>query len=127
VTFAVTASLSLTAAINDPTPERSAFVVGALLASLGLIVAAASLRRLITRTWVSIGERIAGSWLLTIGLLLSAVQLFPNAAPDAEAARSPAEASSTPPTISDFAPAMHPDFDTFPMPFGKGGLPKGTN
>jgi hypothetical protein len=121
------AMLLLTAAINDPARGGYGFGMGALLSMTGTVLLASAIRRLAAGNWMAIGERIAGSWLLTIGLLLSAVQLLPAPVPAPDMASSPAKATSTPPAIPDFAPTMRPDTDAFPAPFGNHGLPKGTN
>lgn len=127
--FTVAAMLLLTVAINDPAPDGYEFGMGALLSMAGLVLLASAIRRLAAGNWMAIGERIAGSWLLTIGLLLSMVQLLPApaSAPMPDMASSPAKVTSRPTAIPDFASAMRPDADVFPKPFGDRGFPKGTN
>lgn len=125
--FAVTTMLLLTAAINDPALGGYGFSAGAFLSAAGLALLTSALRRLVAGNWMPIGERIAGSWLLTIGLLLSAVQLLPSPTSVPDIASPAVEASTRPPTVPDFAPAMRPDEDVVPMSFGDRGTLKGTN
>lgn len=124
--FAVAALLLFAAAINDPAPESYAFGAGALIAVMALVLASSCLRRLLTGHWAPIGERIAGSWLLTIGLLLSVVQLVPASAPMAEATPSFPQAAAPPP-VTGVEPAIRPAADPFAVPPGVQGLPMGTN
>jgi hypothetical protein len=126
--FAVAAVLLLPAAMNDPAPEGYAFCIGALLAALGLALVASTLRRLVAGTWTPIGERISGSWLLTIGLLLSVLQMIP--APLAGVTPLPTRAVSDGPQIPDvpdIAPAARSDPERAFMPAGESALPRGTN
>lgn len=124
VVFAVTAALLLVATINDPAPQGHAFVAGAALAATGLMLLAGSLRRWVDGTWVAVGERIAGSWLLTIGLLLSAAQLVPVPVPIEQAVH-PREPARTL-VVPGLDPILRPEPDSLAAP-RRGDLQMGTN
>lgn len=125
--FAVAASLLLGAAINDPAPRSYAFAAGTSLASLSFALAATSLRRSVCFGWLPIAERIAGSWLLTIGLLLSAVRLLPSDEAIADANHAQTQSTARPIAFPNIPPAVRPDGYAFPDPLGSRGMPKGTN
>ncbi|WP_294644501.1 hypothetical protein [uncultured Aureimonas sp.] len=128
LTFATATGLWFTAAVNDPTSEGYGFAAGFSLACLCLATAAALVRRSITGSWTRVGERIAGSWLLTIGVLLSATQWFPVAPPMIDAPLPPTPVVSKPLGFPEPDVVIRPDGERNPMGFGGlNGLPRGTN
>ncbi len=120
-------ALSLTAALNDPTLFGGAFVVGTLLSAIGGLSTALAVRRTVVGRWTGIGERIAGSWLLTIGLLLAALRLAPAPKPTVELAPPATAPVWSAPNVPGYAPPSRRDADPFAGGPGGFGPPMGTN
>ncbi|RIY00070.1 hypothetical protein D3218_12285 [Aureimonas flava] len=125
--FAVTLALSLAAAVNDPTTGGRAFSGGAALAMLAIPLAATGLGRLVPGRAAPIGARIAGSWVLTIGLLLAALRLAPAPRPEIDLAAPVASPLWNTPDVPGFAPPIRPGETPYPGLAGRSGLPAGTN